>query len=195
MVLMRNRMVIILGLGVVTLAAGCKKKPAYKPAAATNPPEVTKTETQPARPQGNSSKATTTSSTPMGPPPSPRPAAAKKSARAVTPKPAPKKPTPTPSATTSSDTQFNKPRPTIEITPGGKTDEPLQHPEVSTEQLQAWVEEKIKTIDPSPTVTVQESIDQAKSFLQTSREATIHGDVELAHNFAVKAYVLVKDLR
>lgn len=194
MIGVRSQRVIVLSLGVLVVAAGCKKKVATKPAAATNPPVMTKPEPepQPVQPPATPPKITSAAPTTGAAPAKAKPAAAKRSTK-VKPKPAPaKKQTPAPA---TAETQFSKPRPSIEITPGGKTDETLQHPELSTEQLQVWVEEKIKSVEPSPNATVQQSIDQAKSFLQTSRDAAVHGDMELAHNLAVKAYVLLRDVR
>jgi hypothetical protein len=83
--------------------------------------------------------------------------------------------------------------PAVQVT-GGTAAEQASH-QRSTEQLTASTEENLKKVsgrqlNPSQ----QEMVSQIKQFMEQSKTATASGDLDRAHNLAVKAHLLSDEL-
>jgi len=110
------------------------------------------------------------------------------------------------SATTSSTTQKPCPPPKKVVRNGG-TDEPTikltgettgaqaAQQRATTDQLNALTEENLKKIaDRQLAPSQQEIVTQIQQFVDQSKQAVAAGDLERAHNLALKAHLLSDDL-
>ncbi len=185
----RLAMVLVL-VGVVTLTGCKKKKPPVPPPQAqaptiTAPPPAPTTEQPATTPPENKpaeSKPATTETKPA------HPAAKPRTAR-KTPAPAPGKPT-----RTIVENTPEKPATPPQIS-AGLTPEEATHQRSSTQQLLDSTDANLRSLGNRQLTGEQQSmVQQIRSYMQQSRQASTEGDLERARNLALKAHLLSDEL-
>jgi hypothetical protein len=169
----------ILAFCLLSQASGSPQAtPAQAPPTATQPKEDSADQPKPAPKAHHHKKATTSNCTT----PAPAPNSAENSAPA-TPCPAPKKVV----------RNGGSAEPAIQLT-GGTTAEQAKQ-QRSTDQLVAATDENLKKIEGRPlNASQQDMVSQIKQFREQSKTAAAAGDLDRAHNLAMKAHLLSDEL-
>ncbi len=189
-----GRKIVLLALtGALLVAVGCKKKKPPVPQPQSQAPTITtpepsrptQPETQPqAQPQPQPQPEVTPPQPAPTPPPKPKKHIAKK--KPVTPPPATaSKPKVVPEGGTEN--------PSTQLSAGIPHDE-AQHQQQTTAQLLATTDANLKSITRSLSSDEQAMVQQIRNYMDQSRLATKEGDLERAHNLALKAHLLSDEL-
>jgi outer membrane biosynthesis protein TonB len=186
---MLRMMAVILLASAVMLSSACKKKKPNVPAAA--PPTITAPEPQPSPPTPstttipNPEPTETTTITPPAPKPKPRRRLSHKPKQPPTPvQPAPQQQTQQ-AKSNSGDA--------MTISPNLPQDE-VDSQKRATEQLLQTAEANLRNLTRQLSDGEQNMARQVRNYITQSRLATQDGDLERAHNLAVKAQLLSAEL-
>ena len=164
------------------------------------PAQTSSTPAQPSSDQASPDQASPDQASPGQPRPTPKPHHRKKTNTANCPTAAP---APNPAENSAPSTPCPPPKkvvrhggsndPAVHVT-GGTSAEQASH-QRSTEQLKLATEENLKKIEGrelSP--TQQEMKNQISQFMEQSKTAAAAGDLDRAHNLALKAHLLSEEL-
>jgi outer membrane biosynthesis protein TonB len=201
MKLLRATAVVLLAM-TTAFSSACKKKKPNIPAAST-PPTVTVPETKPTQPANPPATTTTT-------PPEPTPTTSGTATTTTTtpPKPKPKKKVahkPKPQAPPAQPTQQQQSAKNtasgsatgngegMTISPDLPKDEVVSQKR-ATEQMLQNAETNLRTLTRQLSDGEQSMARQVRNYITQSRLATQDGDLERAHNLAVKAQLLSSEL-